>query len=71
MLVEISDVCRDPMAEGVKWKKVSSQDLDDLGAFFKVKDVKALEKIYADAHEIDMKEIDAITGKAIPCVSEG
>lgn len=70
MISEISDPCDDPFADGVKWKKVTLPQLEDLGTFFKAKDVQALEAIYRDYHEMVPSEIEAIVGKAVP-VSEG
>lgn len=70
MVTEISDPCEDPMAEGVKWRKVTPGMLDDLGAFFKPKDLGVLEALYRDATEVMPSELEAIMGKALP-VSEG
>lgn len=66
MISEFTDPCEDPMAEGVKWKKVGAGMLDDMGAYFTTKDVQVLEAIYRDMHEIMPSELDAIMGKALP-----
>lgn len=70
MLAEISEACEDPLVDKVKWKKVSPADLDDLGSYFKAKDVLALEAIFRENYEVVPSELAAITGKAVP-VSEG
>jgi hypothetical protein len=66
MVVEITDPCDDPLAEGVKWRKVVPGMLDDLGAVFKGKDMMALEAIFREMHEVTPTELEAITGKALP-----
>lgn len=63
---EVSGPCEDPMAEGVKWKKVTPEDLDNLADFFTAKDTMALEAIYRDFHEVTKQELDDIVGKAVP-----
>ncbi len=70
MITEYTDPCDDPFAEGVKWKKVAGGTLEDLGTYFKAKDVLALEALYREYHEVMPAELDAIVGKAVP-VSEG
>jgi len=70
MIVEFSEPCEDPFAEGVKWKKVTAGMLDEIGEYFRAKDLLALEAIYRTNHEVIPSELEAITGKAVP-VSEG
>lgn len=70
MLVEVSEPCEDPMAEGVKWRKVTPDILEDFGAYFTPKDAQVLEALYRDANELLPSELDAIVGKALP-VSAG
>ncbi len=70
MIVEFTDPCESVFAEGVKWKKVTGGMLDDMGAYFKAKDVVALEAIFRDWHEVMPSELEAITGGALK-VSEG
>ena len=69
MVVEVSDKCEDPMAPDVKWRKVTPVDLEDLGQYFKTKDVAVLEAIYRESNEVIPSELDAITGKALPVTS--
>lgn len=70
MVAQMTDPCDDPFVEGVKWKKITGGMLDDLGTYFKAKDILALEAIYREYHEVVPAELEAITGKAVP-VSEG
>lgn len=66
MITEFTDPCADPLAEGVKWRKVTPGLLDDIGAFFTAKDVGALEAVFRQMHEVTPAELEAITGKALP-----
>lgn len=66
MVTEFSDPCEDPMAPDVKWRKVAAGMLDDLGTYFKAKDVAVLEAIYRENHEVLQSEVEAIVGKALP-----
>lgn len=65
MVVAVSDPCEDPFKDGVKWRKVSHPDFDEngLATFFTSKDVKFLQRLYQDYHEVNDSEIDVIMGK--------
>ncbi len=65
-LVEFSEVCTDPMAEGLKWIKVTQSHLDNFGKYFKAKDQLSLEAIYRENHEVTQSELDEITKKGLP-----
>lgn len=71
MIVSFTEPCEDPFAEGVKWRKATGGMLEDLGEYFKAKDVLALEAVYREFHEVIPSELEAITGKALPFQSEG
>ena len=66
MIVEFTEPCADPMADGVKWRKVSPGMLEDMGEYFKAKDVALLEHFYRDQNEVLQDEVDDILGKALP-----
>lgn len=70
MVAEFTEPCTDPFAEGVKWKKATPEMLEDLGKYFRTKDVLALEAYFREYHEVIPSELDAISGKAIPVASE-
>lgn len=70
MVSEFTEPCPDPFAEGVKWKKATPEMLEDLGKYFRTKDVLALEAYYREFHEVMPGELDAISGKAVPVASE-
>ena len=61
-----TEPCEDPLAEGTKWKKATQESLDSLAEFFTAKDCQVLESLYRDYHEVTQKELEAITGKALP-----
>lgn len=70
MITEFSDPCDDQFAPDVKWRKVTPGMLDNIGDYFKSKDVAVLEHVFRELHEATPAEVAAIAGKAVP-VSEG
>lgn len=66
MVVEVSDPCTDPMDPSVKWKKLNPAMLENLGDYFKVKDVLMLESIYREYNEVLPTELNIIMGGAKP-----
>lgn len=71
MVTEFTEPCKDPFADGVKWKKVTAGMLEDLGVYFTAKDLLALESIYQNTHEVTKDELEAITGSSVPFQFEG
>ncbi len=61
-----TDSCEDPLAEGVKWKKPTPGQFDEMASYFTSKDCQVLEALYRDYHEVTQVELEAITGKALP-----
>lgn len=64
---QISEPCEDPMK--ATFKKVTHADLADLSEYFTAKDMKVLEALWFQYHDLTKSELDDITGKALP-VSE-
>ncbi len=61
-----TDPCENPLAEGVKWKKPTPGQFDEMASYFTAKDCQVLESLYRDYHEVTQAELEAITGKPLP-----
>ncbi len=64
-ITHFSEKCADPLAEGVKWRKVEPGQLDIMGEFFTTKDIQFIEAQFRDYHEVMPAEVADIVGKAI------
>lgn len=55
----------DLLADGVKWKKVSADDLSEhLTDYFNAKDLSVLSQAFRQYHDVSDKEIEDILGEA-------